>query len=170
MAPNWPAVCLVHCTYLFAMVQAGPSPKLDGTDAVALHNSYRSVHGAPALTSSASLISGAQSWANNIARTCIFRHSYTTGEGENLAWGFNTWADAMFAWYNEQALYSYTVPRYSRSTGHFTQMVWKDTTQVGCASAVSRCNARTVFVCRYSPPGNWQGATNFRANVLPPVP
>ncbi|GFH22132.1 hypothetical protein HaLaN_19548 [Haematococcus lacustris] len=48
--------------------------------------------------------------------------------------------------------------------------VWKDTTQVGCASAVSRCNARTVFVCRYSPPGNWQGAANFRANVLPPVP
>ncbi|GFH11323.1 SCP domain-containing protein [Haematococcus lacustris] len=47
--------------------------------------------------------------------------------------------------YNEQALYSYTLARYSRSTGHFTQMVWKDTTQVGCASAVSRCNARTVL-------------------------
>lgn len=169
MAPIWHAVCLVLCSYLIAFVQAGPSPKLDGTDVLALHNGYRRVHGAPPLTSSASLISGAQSWANNLATKCIFKHSYTAGEGENLAMGFGTWTNAIFAWYNEQAQYSYKAPGYSPSTGHFTQMVWIDTKQVGCASSVNKCNSQPVFVCRYSPPGNWQGAANFKANVLPPM-
>ncbi|KAL6761458.1 putative SCP-like extracellular protein [Haematococcus lacustris] len=152
-----------------ASAQAGPSPKLAGTDILALHNGYRRVHQAPALTSSASVVSGAQSWANNLAATCTFKHSGASGVGENLAMGYRTWADVAFAWYNEQAQYRYSAPGYSSNTGHFTQMVWRDTKQLGCATAKSKCTSQTIYVCRYTPPGNWQGATNFRTNVLPPA-
>lgn len=41
---------------------------------------------------------------------------------------------------------------------HFTQLVWRATTQVGCAVAL--CPAASVVVCHYSAPGNgdnWPG-------------
>ena len=40
-------------------------------------------------------------------------------------------------------------------TGHYTQMVWKGTTEVGCATASG--TELTYLVCRYSPPGNIVG-------------
>ena len=48
--------------------------------------------------------------------------------------------------------------------GHYTQVVWRDTRQVGCASVV--CNSNSPFqghpqwriwVCDYAPPGNYVG-------------
>ncbi|KAF8888246.1 CAP domain-containing protein [Infundibulicybe gibba] len=63
-------------------------------------------------------------------------------------------------------------PGFSSATGHFTQVVWKGTTQVACA--VANCGAGTIFsqasgyvVCRYSPPGNVIG--QFPQNVGRPV-
>jgi len=39
--------------------------------------------------------------------------------------------------------------------GHYTQIVWRDTKQVGCG--VARDNRREIWVCNYDPPGNWVG-------------
>ncbi|MDO9190699.1 MAG: CAP domain-containing protein [Sulfurimicrobium sp.] len=40
--------------------------------------------------------------------------------------------------------------------GHYTQLVWKKTTAVGCGMAV--CGSRDqIWVCQYSPAGNWAG-------------
>lgn len=43
--------------------------------------------------------------------------------------------------------------------GHATQLLWKSTTKVGCATALGSCSdgQHKVFVCQYSPPGNYQG-------------
>ena len=51
------------------------------------------------------------------------------------------------------------------ATGHFTAMVWRATTELGCA--LGSCPGQRLWVCQYNPPGNMMGA--FPANVPRPV-
>lgn len=122
------------------------------------HNSLRSRHGATALTWSTQLASGAQQWADN----CNFQHS-NGGDGENLAMGYATFESAIQDWYNEVSQYNYGNPGFSEGTGHFTQIVWKSTTALGCGWNAG-CK---LYVCRYSPAGNIIG--QFEQNVSPVV-
>ena len=39
-------------------------------------------------------------------------------------------------------------------TGHFTQVVWKDSVHVGCGVRLD-CGGMTSVVCRYNSPGNF---------------
>lgn len=123
-----------------------------------LHNEHRARHRVASLAWSSRLESGAQEWADN----CVFSHSQS-GDGENLAKGYSSVDDAVRAWYNEETSYNYNSPSFSKSTGHFTQMVWKGTTELGCGYNAG-CK---MLVCRYAPAGNVQG--QFGKNVLPPV-
>jgi uncharacterized protein YkwD len=133
---------------------------------LSLHNSYRAQHCVPALTWSAELAASAQKWADN----CSLMFHSTRGKsslgrvGENLAWGGDrTGASAVDAWYKEVDVYNYAKPGFAASTGHFTQMVWRDTKQIGCG--VSKCylGAARFWVCHYAPQGNWAG--KFPQNV-----
>jgi hypothetical protein len=51
--------------------------------------------------------------------------------------------------------YNYDSPGFSPATGHFTQVVWKDTSYLGCAIN-SACDW-PVYVCQYRSPGNVLG-------------
>ncbi|CAE6400890.1 unnamed protein product [Rhizoctonia solani] len=123
------------------------------------HNSFRAQHGANSLTWSSELEAKAQNWANG----CVFEHGST---GENLAAGtagFGAGA-AVQLWNDEAGQYDPNNPQPS----HFTQVVWKSTTELGCA--VARCPAGTIYpeesdyhVCEYSSPGNVIG--QFSENV-----
>lgn len=50
------------------------------------------------------------------------------------------------------------------STGHFTQVVWRDTEEMGVAFA--KHGNKLYVVANYYPPGNYQG--RFNENVPPP--
>jgi len=137
------------------------------------HNNYRALHGVPPVTWSATVAASAQAWAN----TCPSRHS-GSGYGENMAYASyaQTPEGVVNRWYSEEPLYDYSNPGYYQNpgTGHFTQVVWKNTTQIGCGCK-SGCSVYVqgggpysdVCVCQYYPAGNVLG--QFAANVFPPI-
>ncbi|KAJ8091921.1 hypothetical protein PM082_024155 [Marasmius tenuissimus] len=138
------------------------------TDVLNAHNDFRAQHGAAALTWSDTLANAAQSWADR----CVFEHSggAVGPYGENLyaaAPGGANPVDGVKSWTNEASDYDPNNPQPS----HFTQVVWKASTELGCA--VAECGDKifpnfptsTFLVCEYSPAGNVIG--QFPENVQP---
>jgi len=66
------------------------------------------------------------------------------------------------------------LPECSPDTGHFTQLIWKDTKELGCARVI-RPDGYEIYACNYSKPGNVYGYNDqstlatFTANVLDPA-
>ena len=96
------------------------------------HNAYRAKHCVPALTWSTELAASAQQWANR----CQFDHDDQSPHGENLFWGavgaFSP-RSAVTAWYEEIGEHDFSKPELDDQAGHFTQVVWRSTKQLGCA-------------------------------------
>jgi hypothetical protein len=135
---------------------------------LAAQNAQRAaLHVAPLAWNDA-LAADARAWANQLAATGRFEHSPDDAgqppQGENL-WAGTPRAfspEAMVAlWSAEKADYRPGVfPNNSRSAnvenvGHYTQMIWSRTRQVGCGTAVGR--REEFLVCRYSDAGNVYG-------------
>jgi uncharacterized protein YkwD len=124
------------------------------------HNAVRARHCVPPMSWSPMLAANAQQWANR----CVFNHDRNNPYGENLAWGTNLLGREAFGlWYEEIGQYNYNAPGFAPATGHFTQVIWRDSQQLGCGAA--RCSGEIYWVCRYAPAGNVEGG--YRANVLP---
>lgn len=70
--------------------------------------------------------------------------------------------------YNSLQVEKYDFKRggHQPGTGHFTQVVWKDTKELGMARAKSK-NGSVYVVARYRPAGN--NLSSFEGNVLPRV-
>ncbi|CAF9908609.1 MAG: hypothetical protein ALECFALPRED_004692 [Alectoria fallacina] len=118
-------------------------------------NTYRAQYNATALSWNTSLASYATSWASK----CQFTHSHGPS-GENLAEGYANVTDAVDAWGDEGSHYDFKKGGFSESTGHFSQLVWKGTTSVGCGRV--DCNGQGgvpgwFVVCEYWPAGNVVG-------------
>jgi pathogenesis-related protein 1 len=140
------------------------------------HNGYRAKHCVPDLNWSAELAASAQQWASG----CKYGHSGTSGE--NIAWSRPTLSPTkpVDSWYSEITQYDFNNPIGSYKTGkvlHFTQVVWRGSSQLGCgvatcpAPAPDGANSGWGFmVCRYAPPGNFNGENPgvLDANVPPP--
>ncbi|MEP2025583.1 CAP domain-containing protein, partial [Reichenbachiella sp.] len=93
------------------------------------------------------------------ASNCEFKHS--GGEyGENI-WAGTEGAfeptDVVNSWGSEITDYNYesNTCATDKDCGHYTQIVWKNTTQVGCG--VATCDGLDIWVCQYDPPGNFIG-------------
>ena len=127
---------------------------------LATTNGYRGQHGAYDVTWSETLSHYAADYLNE--NNCVFQHS--GGDyGENIAYGYSSPATTIQAFGDERRYYDFNNPGYSSATGHFTQLVWKSTTEVGCGRRWCGNSMGWYLVCEYSPPGNYIG--EFAENV-----
>jgi hypothetical protein len=147
---------------------------------LAVHNSERAAVGVPPLVWSNSLAAGAQTWAEQVSQTGIFGHSTCCGAfrdyGESVA-GFD-WSDGPTAAPDggtslivaEKSNYvpgtpinSGTIGPNGRVYGHYTQMVWRNTQEVGCGAAPPGAGnlPYSILVCQYNPMGNIGGQVPY---------
>ena len=113
------------------------------------------------------LASRAQDWAD----LCVWKHTLVnecdevTSVGQNLymtsASSYDI-AEMVKAWADEKLFYTYNTGACTDVCGHYTQMVWANTMDMGCG--IAQCgsveggfNNAWVFGCDYSPPGNYAG-------------
>lgn len=129
------------------------------------HNRERERLGIPTLRWSLRLSAQARQWALSLARRGVFEHSRKRGmTGENL-WvgtaGFFSPDDMIGAFVAERGAFRPgRFPDVSQTgnwvdVGHYAQMIWPSTREVGCALASG--HGRDVLVCRYWPAGNVRG-------------
>lgn len=144
---------------------------LNKTECVEWHNRYRKIHQAPDVKWSNTVAGHAQSWADDLANRDAFEHAKSRfGEGENMykSGGDSDYScrNAIKAFYNEEQYYDYDAAKYSSKAGHFTQVVWIKSTEIGVGKAMTGSGA-TILVFRYNPSGNYLGS--FAENVKPPI-
>ena len=148
---------------MLAVVLPAPASaeQFNRADVLAAHNKYRAALGLSALRWSEALATSAQRWADQLAAMGRLQHS---GSGQNLAMatsGSLTVTQLVDLWGNERTLFiDGYFPAISSTgnwadVGHYSQIVWKGTAEVGCGFA--RRNGHDVLVCNYSPPGNVMG-------------
>ncbi len=117
------------------------------------------------------LVRSAQDWADHLAASGRFEHApenRANPQGENLWAGTKGYyvPEAMVnAWVREKKHFRPGVFPYNSTTGrvedvgHYTQIVWRATLQVGCARAASQ--EEDILVCRYAEAGNYRGERPF---------
>ena len=117
------------------------------------------------------LAQSAQRWADYLASTGRFEHApenHRAPEGENLWAGTRGYfqPEAMVdAWIREKRFFRPGVFPDNSTTGrvedvgHYTQLVWRATSEVGCAEAAGA--REDILVCRYSEAGNYRGERPF---------
>ncbi len=134
---------------------------------IAAHNSERASQGLQGLAWNGRLAREAHEWAQSLASRQMLEHAdsgHSRGAGENL-WmgtaGYYTLEDMMGGFIEERRHFRPgRFPEVSRTgdwsdVGHYTQIIWPSTEEVGCA--VARGSDHEVLVCRYWPAGNWIG-------------
>jgi pathogenesis-related protein 1 len=159
---------------------AAPRPNVEPPDFAGVleaHNHWRKQVGTPALAWSNAAADVAQTWADELARRgCQISHS--PGDERRLTWGenvFSYWRGGAYEsyrktpemvvdrwasegrWYDNKTQ-TCKAPRGS-VCGHFTQVISTYSTHVGCGRA--RCETAEVWVCNYSPPGNYKGVSPY---------
>jgi len=133
------------------------------------HNVHRSNHSASPVSWSTSL----EASANEVASSCVYGHDITPGGGgygQNIGYGVPAENIAQMItnlMYNDEIeLFEFGVadpPEFER-WGHASQILWQDTTEIGCATVscnglgnVDPSSTIPFTVCNYSPPGNVGG-------------
>jgi len=131
-------------------------------EVLAAHNKYRRAVGVPELQPSNALVDSALQWAKHLAATHRVEHS---GPGENIWWGTKgaySITQRIDAWGAEKRFFipHRKFPDVSttgkwQDVGHYTQIIWRNTGVVGCATASD--DRFDYFVCQYRPAGNVLG-------------
>ncbi|XP_018914952.2 salivary antigen-5 isoform X1 [Bemisia tabaci] len=108
--------------------------------------------------------------AQALADTCRYGHDgasqravgrFRVGQNIGMTWitleqrAEPNFASRIYAWFEEVKKYKFGNP-FSPVTGHYTQMVWQDTSHIGCGYSYYLEGQRytKVYVCNYGPTGN----------------
>ncbi|KAJ3057410.1 hypothetical protein HK097_007589 [Rhizophlyctis rosea] len=140
-------------------------------DCTSGHNSLRSAYGLPRLTYSTTLENFA---CNHVRKLLVQDALYHSGGpyGENL-WRtsgtdqsaeYNSCSAAMSSWAWEKRYYrsGQRIPNGDLSKyGHWSQLMWKDTRQVGCCRAANSARTVVIWACEYTPRGNVDGQAAY---------
>ncbi len=134
----------------------------------AAHNQVRaavqSPEPVPPLQWSPAIAEVAQAYAEQLgAAGCPLEHSGGS-YGENLFWGSGNYsaAEVVGAWAEEISCFTNTTfpDACGCLCGHYTQIVWRDSAQLGCG--VGACpGGGEIWVCNYDPPGNFIGQMTY---------
>ncbi len=181
MVKHWIGLSVGSIAFVAASLSFAADTALNKDAIVATHNKARAEVGVAAMKWSDALQQKAEAWAAELKNTnnCSMKHS---GPGENLFWGGASksatskdangnwiWQEsvqnvseemAVNSWVSEKQWFNYAdntckAPA-GKACGHYTQVVWKNSTEVGCGKAI--CDNKTqVWVCNYSPAGNIVG-------------
>ena len=146
-------------------------------DCLNSHNRLRSLHGSQALFWNEAIAAGARNWSQFLLQNQSLRHDTSHNFGENLGFVMldpaqpicnNASQSSCFrcsqiveAWYNESFNYNYSgVPiDPNKPYLHFTQLVWRVSTELGVGVA-SGVNFHYI-VARYNPRGNVGSPDDF---------
>jgi pathogenesis-related protein 1 len=167
---RWAALWLAGWT---GLAGAAALDAVQGREVLAAHNRWRTRVGVPPLVWSEALAQSSARWAAQLDQggQCRMEHSDAPDLGENLYWaspirwstGLTTQQEirpsfVVDVWGRESADFQVEVNTCNpgRACGHYTQIVWRSTREVGCALRV--CGAKDqVWVCQYQPAGNHFG-------------
>lgn len=140
---------------------------------LAQHNLYRAAVNSPALEWSEELEQDAREWAQYLAslggnKLVHASRDIRQGQGENLWRGTTGYFSPSYmvqTWGKGRQYFRAGIfPNVSKTgnwthVGHYTQIVWKTTTKVGCAQ--TRAGGNDLLVCRYDPAGNQPGQSMY---------
>lgn len=168
-AETGPAISALAAGLLLsaASLSANRDEGIDRAAALALHNGARAGVGVSPLVWSERLATEAQAHASVLAASGELRHHRSaahSGAGENL-WlgrghGFRL-EDMIGRFLAERrhfrpgAFPAISTSGTWRDAAHYSQIVWRDSRELGCALA--QREGITVLVCRYHPAGNVVG-------------
>lgn len=174
---------IVFCIFIFSLLLSHSAftaepPQFRGI--LDSHNKVRSKFKQQPLSWSQALASYAQEWVNHLAQTqnCDMMHRpnysgdlFQQKHGENLFWASAEQLgsgikklqnvsprEIVKAWAEEEAFYDYRSNKCQEGQicGHFTQLVWHESKQVGCAKAICPDKSQ-IWACNYHPRGNYIG-------------
>lgn len=146
---------------------------------LAEHNFLRSLHGSPPLILNKELNDIAQNYATKLAKINTMKHSneedrYLKGKkgewvGENLYSQMSSGelryvcGDMSKSWYSEIKDYNFQTGKSTGVTGHFTQLVWVDSKEVGFGVAFN--GGFLIAVANYFPGGNFNMGDVFAQQI-----
>ena len=150
---------------------------------LAQHNKYRKMHDAPELTLDNELIKLASDYSAALAfKSDIFSITPSGSKNknkENLGENIFTCTSVIKPdcydvsstkpvdeWYNEINNYNYSQPGFTIDSSHFSQLVWKETSKMGCGASVRDDGVTYKVVCNYYTAGNILSSKIFLTSYI----
>ena len=151
---------------------------------LAQHNKYRKMHNAPELVLDNELIKLALDYSAALAykddiysiTPSLSKNKNREKLGENIFTCTSvlktincyeiTSTKPVDEWYSEIKNYNFSQPGFTIDSSHFSQLIWKETTKMGCGASVRDDGVTYKVVCNYYKAGNILNSQKFEENVL----